>query len=448
MEHVILGAIPLKESLSQPMLDDYSMANRRVHLQPIRFIERLKFAAANGNTSVIHEMMQMDANSNRQASAVSTALCYAVNAGHLGTVSALLSYGADVNVGYTTPGTFTSIMKYPLGIAAKIQDIHLLKLLLAKGANPNTQDQHYTQFFDSCPTFPGQTALHYAVDHANVEIVGILLQFGARTDLANRNGDTPFHLAVSCFDHRSGSFSEANGCQRCKKPILEMLCQSSLHLSQLNMVNRAGFSVLHLAVRHGVMRSNLQLLLDGGATPNQRMESWNNTPPLWAAVERYLPWLVITLLRNGSNLNVVDDEDNTLLMRYIYIYRESYIPQILIVHGASLQNLDKKTVVRLYLEYGVKNSHMLCPLLVYAGCKLNKEIWQRPFTRQQSRHEGLCVWLSRMQKNPHNLTDLARIAIRSHLNEKVLDGSSVVASICQLHVPKLIKDYLLLKELR
>ena len=397
--------------------------------------------AANGHTGIVHKTMPtygQELNIHRPDPNTSNALYCAIKNEDIQTAWQLLSDGEDVNVGISTLQYNGSVTRYPLGIAAEMGNITLLKLLLDNGANANVQERHSTAILGSRG---GQTPLHFAVHNLDLEIIRILLEHGARTDLRNRNGNTPFHELVRSL----------SDCKR-HLPVLQILCQSSKNPNQLNVLNNVGFTALYLATVHHCTSSVFHMLLQAGADPNRPLGKWGSLSPLWMAVHMKNPELVRILVQNGSNLNVTYS-GKTMLMEYMNSYPimgmpTKDIPKTLILHGTTLKNLDKKglTVIGMCIENMREDNHILCQMLLYAGCKLNQESWLRPYSRKQSEQEYMCSWLRKMQCNPLKLQDLTRITIRTYLNEKVLNGKSVVAPITQLPLPQLMKEYLLLDE--
>ena len=67
-----------------------------------------------------------------------------------------------------------------------------------------------------------QTPLHLAVDYGNVEIVKLLLSFGAQPNVKDNDGNTALHLAVM------------DGNCECLEAILNCSNLSSLPLDDLN----------------------------------------------------------------------------------------------------------------------------------------------------------------------------------------------------------------------
>ena len=107
-----------------------------------------------------------------------TLLHFAAKAGNLQTVQFLLGQGADVNA--ASRGGFT-----PLYLAVGNDNIDVAKLLLEKGANLEA----LTGRFQS-------TALHNAVELGLAQMVQLLLNQGARTDVVDLRKQTPVDIAI------------------------------------------------------------------------------------------------------------------------------------------------------------------------------------------------------------------------------------------------------------
>ncbi|KAL3870297.1 hypothetical protein ACJMK2_038373 [Sinanodonta woodiana] len=74
--------------------------------------------------------------------------------------------------------------EYPLSFAACLGQEECVRLLRAKGANPNLQDAN------------GNTVLHMLVIHDKTEMFDVLLSLGADLNIKNRQGLTPLTLAA------------------------------------------------------------------------------------------------------------------------------------------------------------------------------------------------------------------------------------------------------------
>jgi ankyrin repeat protein len=91
-------------------------------------------------------------------------------------VKLLCAHGADLN-------STNSIGETPLMLAADSED--LVRKLLQKGANVDLQE-----------TEDEWTALHYACRNGNTNVLELLLQDGADTELRNCIGETPLEMAI------------------------------------------------------------------------------------------------------------------------------------------------------------------------------------------------------------------------------------------------------------
>ena len=380
------------------------------------FSKRLNCAALKGDSITIHKMLlEHPGNDSERKKQASTALHFAVRSGDKEAASALLQHGADPNVGFSSRRTFATITEYPLVRVAASQDLSMLELLLSAGANPNVQEQNSTACYGSPEeTVAGQSALHEAVTFANVEMVRILLEYGSRTDLRNKKGETPIHCVFDGEQHELGCIlDDGQNCNKCEKRclILQMLCQSSKFPYQLNLLNKRGVSPLYLASECGSL-DKLKILLDAGANPNEPLfVEWRYITPLWIAIRNRFPKIVILLVQSGADVNMIKDERSMLPSCFVCL--------LLLKRTSSL--------------------YLLCKLLIYAGCKLDR--------RNLHRHPGqdvICDWLRTMRSNPLSLQDLSRIAVRRNIQ---FAGKRFVGQIEQLPIPLIMKGFLLLNDI-
>lgn len=111
--------------------------------------------------------------------------------GHWRLSQFLLENGADVNFapaeGRETP------LHNALCTSERLAHDRVLKVLLAKGANPNCATVPGVEtggFMRDCRT-KGETPLHRAAAFGNEETIQLLLDAGAKIDAKDVNGDTP-----------------------------------------------------------------------------------------------------------------------------------------------------------------------------------------------------------------------------------------------------------------
>ena len=117
-----------------------------------------------------------------------------------------------------------------------------LKILLARGANINAQDEQ------------GRTALMHAANNGRTHAVRILLEAGANVDMQDDNGDTAL---IHSIQH---NFNYVE--------IMQLLLK---HKANINTHNVLGWTALHCAIHkrytsdHDIFPDRIALLLDAGA---------------------------------------------------------------------------------------------------------------------------------------------------------------------------------------
>jgi len=105
-------------------------------------------------------------------------------------VRLLLEYAANPNVGITH-STFEGC-EYPLGLAVKMGDIEIVKLLISYKADVNVLNTWLAKDH----VFTG-TPLHIASQNNNLEIARVLIEAGAKVSARNSKNQTPLEVAVS-----------------------------------------------------------------------------------------------------------------------------------------------------------------------------------------------------------------------------------------------------------
>lgn len=196
----------------------------------------------------------------------------------------LLEAGADVNARCTCTGYlgggWTALM-----IAAREARNPLLKLLLARGADPNIANNE------------GQAALAIALDHGgDPETVRALLERGAEVNARDKEGATPLMEAVNRMGSRMGSAESM-------RTLLAR--QADVHARALN-----GWTVLMLAAAYGNVEA-IELLLDAGADLHARTPKGRTA--LMLAVSEGRSEAVLGLLRRGAKADDADADGKTVL---------------------------------------------------------------------------------------------------------------------------------------
>ena len=207
------------------------------------------------------------------------ALERAVDAGDAQAVSRLIDAGAKVNDVLQTHDPFSSqIGNTPLHLAARDGNDQIVKLLIAKGADVNAQNER------------GVTPLHLAIGHETA--AQILLDAGARTDLADGRGRTALHWAASDADATTVALLLAHGAS----PLAR---------------DDDGRTPLHLAAAVPGRVTVINELLSHGADVNAP-DDFHQTP-LHLAAALKSPDVAQLLIRNGATVAVRDDFGRTPL---------------------------------------------------------------------------------------------------------------------------------------
>ena len=405
----------------------------------------LQEAAKSGNTGAVGSLIQNAGayfNINRQDDVNGKMpLYWAVNNGHLKTTRVLLSLGADVN-GLSYLET-EDMEEPPLITAVRQRDIPMVRLLLRKGANANLQTSPFNKYAIFCYV-PSRTAIQYAIGQPNVNLVKILLRGGARPDLQREYGHTALDWAVASWFRCINCTHRLSNIHDKQSRVLQLLCDSKKFYS-----DELSGALYRATTRIQCVEKAEILLNAGGDLDFYGYSYWNETA-LHMAARRNNSLVARFLVNNGANLNMACTNGESPLAVNIRFCKSSEIATMLIIHGASLDVKDTWKRPLIVACIGVKNPltcSVLCRQLVVAGCKVPKT-YQRPHPRKESRVEELCDWLEFRRRNPQRLDDLSRICVRKFLSKKVVKGKSIVQTVRKMeNLPKVIVDYLLLKDL-
>ena len=162
----------------------------------------------------------------------------------------------------------------PVADAAMNGDIEAVRALLKDGADVNAAQGD------------GMTALHWAAEAGDVEMVGILLYAGAHVRGVTRLGDyTPLHLASKAGTHQ----------------VVARLLEAGADPSAYTTTGEV--TPLHFAAASGSAAS-VEILLDHGAVVNVR-ESVLGQTPLMLAAGRDRVEAVRVLLENGADPSIL-----------------------------------------------------------------------------------------------------------------------------------------------
>ncbi|HUG73768.1 MAG TPA: ankyrin repeat domain-containing protein [Steroidobacteraceae bacterium] len=173
----------------------------------------LLFAAREGCIACLDVLLDAGADIDRDDPDAATALIMALLNRHWDTAQFLIKAGADVNLwdiyGQTPLYVAVDMNTLPIGRRVEIPSMDrasgedLVRLLLARGANPNAQlklrpryrNIPHDRYRDPMIVW-GTTPLLRAAKAGDLPLMKLLLQHGALVDLANSQGVTPLMAAV------------------------------------------------------------------------------------------------------------------------------------------------------------------------------------------------------------------------------------------------------------
>lgn len=220
----------------------------------------LLYVAREGHLDSARELLRAKAHVDLADPDGTTPLVLALMNGHWDVGKLLIDAGADVNLWdlYGQSPLYMAVDMKTLPAGARVElpaldtlsGVDMIKLLLAKGANPNMQlklrPPYRQAVFDRNADFAliaGSTPLLRAAVAADVETMQLLLAAGARVDLPNEEGVTPFMATVSATGTR-GKF-------KTEEQAIEALKLLQAAGADINAGGRRGETAAHSAAFRG-----------------------------------------------------------------------------------------------------------------------------------------------------------------------------------------------------
>lgn len=284
----------------------------------------------------------------------------------------LLAAGAAVNTRMTWGQT-------SLHMAARIQSLDLVRVLLEAGANPNLVDgDRYTPTILACQTSAFEGAeLH----QQRLEILRLLQKAGANIHLRDAQGDSALLFAVDSGDIGAVRFLISKGVS-------------------IRERGQNGTTVLHRAASQADPEM-IQYLIRAGAEvnaqtrrdPNNNEEVFGETPLMFAVTantEDLLPALHI-LLDAGADVSRRDSEGHTVLHYFAFGSSGGQkVCSLLLERGAQREARDRDGSTPLALA--VQSGNLIsAQALVRAGADPNarRKDGETPLTIQRQRTQNL-----------------------------------------------------------
>lgn len=150
----------------------------------------------------------------------------------------------------------SSMCVTPLIHATMLSSVEIVRLLLAKGADPNIGDKLVNEH-DRGMGWDKSTPLHFAAEKGNLEIAKLLIDAGAKTEAKDDCGVTPLMNAVKSGNIALAELLLNNGAS------VNTLMNSRKH-AILFALNDAKAELLSLLIKHG---GNVNQQMDGKWTP-------------------------------------------------------------------------------------------------------------------------------------------------------------------------------------
>ena len=280
-------------------------------------------AITTGNNELVHLMLQRGANVETRCADQITPLMHAVNHGCLPILELLLRTGAQVDA--KTAG-WTALHR-----AVDMANVPMVKSLLAKGADIEARSpkeylpqwhppgRHGYNEVDVSDTDTGWTALLRAASKGQEAIVRLLVEEGADIEARSSNGSTALMCAAE------GTYES----------VVELLLNSG---ANVHAEDEFGWKPLHRAMVNRGGEGVAQMLLAHGADANARCHYQKS--PLHHAIEKGNDSMVSFLLAAGVDHEARDIVERTPLHTAIESRLENMV-YILLQAGADAEAKDK-----------------------------------------------------------------------------------------------------------
>lgn len=198
-------------------------------------------------------------------------------------------------------------------VMKKTVTINTLSKLMESGADINAVEDEWSR-----------SALHFASRQCSPEVVAWLVKNGADINQPDRVGYTPLMVAIN-------------------EGRLETTASKLLELgADARTVDKQATSVLHLACMLDMdIPKTVAQLISHGADVNQQSDL--GVSPLMVAIQEGHIESVRTFLELGADIHAVDTLGNSALhMAYAYYWQFPQIVDILISHGADINQLNNQ----------------------------------------------------------------------------------------------------------
>lgn len=347
-------------------------------LIPIPYQQLEEIVAANDLNSLrrfIRDYPKL--NPNRATRDDDTLLCLAIRRNYRKMVEILIDRGADIEMITHLPDTFEMA---PLMVAASQGHLHLVKLLVSKGAE-----------IDRKSGLAGRTALHQAIARKFDDLAIYLIQNGASLDAVDNEKRNAYQLAMisgsePIIEYIRGIKYIKDGTAPDAATFRNLIIQGdSVYLSKVLsrypdvVKSYETINPLVLAIENadeGLAFSMVQLLITYQFDSNGPKDAL--TTPLIKAVKTNRSFIAEYLIQKKANVNALDGTGKSPLYYAIDLNLPDMVKLLL------AQNAQKR------YEYQFKNSY---DFLYFNACQLAYEA-SRKYTTGQEKIDNQTIRLN------------------------------------------------------
>lgn len=173
LEKAVGRFVAIEGSPRKPWTMQLVLAERHGAFEPLK--TDLMKAAGNGELGAVTGLLSsVPTELNKKSLTGHTALCYAVECGHIEVAKHLINSGAEINV---------SDAEWTIAESALSAGMDILRFLLESGLDPNLQNYY------------GETALMYAAVRGDKQAVEVLVEFGAVLAMVDETGASAYDWA-------------------------------------------------------------------------------------------------------------------------------------------------------------------------------------------------------------------------------------------------------------
>ena len=301
------AACGLADVVSVLIAQGHSARTRAEHVPGCSYAGPLEVAVEKGFADVVSVLLQAGARPNLWMEIGGTCLTRAARRGHEDVVRLLLEHGTSVGVRLGDGST-------ALHLAAHQGSAAVIKLLIEYGTEVDARSDI------------GTTALHEAVTQGQEDAVKALLEAGADRDATTTDSMRVVRedlLDLITIAKEQDRFASREIQDAHEKTPLYIAADSNQHTiarlliahgAQVDLTTNLGATALHVATFRGHVEM-VNLLLESGADASKRTKSGATT--LHLAAESKVPELVEIMLSQGVDADILDDWNDTAIVRAI-----------------------------------------------------------------------------------------------------------------------------------